>query len=164
MQRWANNDPIGESGFAVLRFHNSNPLWNIALFGRLAGNNLSEFASNDPIIRFDPLGLTLWFKHSCTPTELPSCTAQCVPEGGVKSCIVWEEIDEQTSDIVSSSKICTCNSPPQNPPVSPFCPDPFPAPPRRLPPTFWPIVGIGVGIAVLCTVCPICCGIGVIAA
>lgn len=49
--RWLNRDPFGEAGFELLRGKGSN------LFGD--GPNVFEFVKNDPLNRYDALGLLL---------------------------------------------------------------------------------------------------------
>ena len=72
LQRWLNRDPLTEQGFESLR--NTVPV----AFRRLVptgevwqGPNLYSYARNEPVARYDPLGLALVGFHP--PRHAPAC-------------------------------------------------------------------------------------------
>jgi hypothetical protein len=159
---WPNRDPIAESGFEALRLRSSGALRAIAMLERVGGNNLFEFVNNQPTDGYDALGLA--------PATGPDSVACEQAEAKAAAAVATWRNDPSDPNraaamaaIQDAAQKCKPPPPPPTPPV--FCPvwPGNPTVPLHLPPTFWPTVGIGIGIAVGCTLCPECCIIVVVA-
>ena len=172
LQRWPNRDPLGEPGFEILRRPNAYGMMRFlgGIAERAEGPDLYEFVANDPIKLFDSLGLDM-NNPVCQSLQtqfdfILGLAARFLASGDEEG---WAEMQGILLNIDAEMSAAGCFDPPPPPPPPDTCPAPSPAPPSRgfnPPRGFWPIVGIGVGIgvgAVICTLCPECCAVGVLA-
>ena len=68
--RWVNRDPLGESGFDVIRAHSSSVL--------IDDHNLHRLVSNNPINNNDYMGLAAVPSGTCSgATPLNNNSAEC---------------------------------------------------------------------------------------
>jgi RHS repeat-associated protein len=99
--RWLSRDPINEPGFQLLTGRKSGNI--------LEESNLYRFVSNDPITRFDSLGLTERDVQTIINTFLSTLKTmcgdgRCCPEIGawqnVKACVPWTKQEGCTAQAV----------------------------------------------------------------
>jgi RHS repeat-associated protein len=108
LQRWINRDLLSDAAFHLTAGH----AWLFrAVVEFLGGPNLYDFARQNPVSYYDPLGLlTFPFRRECSPTERAACELTCA-QYGVKECFVWEFYDEKGNKTGESVQ-CICNPPP----------------------------------------------------
>jgi hypothetical protein len=169
-----NKDPIGEPGFSVSSYRSSKALRNISMLQRVASFNLYEFVRNQPVSLYDSVGLS---------AGDPICA------WAIEQVEAW--VDMVASDPSSAAyqtglvnaiafMLSVCGPPPPpSPPPSPSL-DPLICPSGVVPTLGWPppqrsfcerhpvvcrAAAFGAGVAVgalVCTLCPECCLIGVV--
>jgi len=119
LQRWPNRDPIGESGFEVLRFCSSRGLRVIAMLDRLGGNNLSAFVQNQPTRGYDPLGLT----PDIGPESLACIGAEEQMEAAIEALVTTpndpRNLQRLNQAIEAVAEYCDGPQPPEPPPSAP---------------------------------------------
>jgi RHS repeat-associated protein len=131
-QRWLNRDCLGETGFEVLRGHNNTR--ELALRTRVGpiGRNLYGFVRNQPLNKYDPLGLaergpgTIACQQATEQAEAAWALAESEPGN----------IELENSAILLSFNAAIMCSPPPPPPTSPT-----PCPPKT---PWWKSVGNGI--------------------
>jgi len=143
LQRWQNQDPIGESGFELLRFRTGKMLRLISFFSRAGGNNLYELMQNQPTNLRDELGLA-----PGVPTG-PNSIACIAAYEQVEAALEMVDADpsvinETILESCIAAATLACKDPP---PPPPWCPKPRWVPPYIPPPPkkacFWTAVGVG---------------------
>jgi len=156
LQRWPNRDPIGESGFEVLRFRSSGILPIVSLLGSIGGTDLYGFVQNRPIDVIDPLGLA--------PSTGPgSIACESATEQAEAALAAWRKNESEANRLAVLAAVAkmaaACkppNPPPTPPPVPPWCP-----PNRWVPPYIPPMnpqqqctlaVGAGGVLVVICII------------
>lgn len=120
MQRWLNRDPIGESGFWVLRFRSAGLLGHISLLNGIESSDLYEFVKNMPVNGFDALGLA----PSTGPGSL-AC-AHATEQAEAALAMLLEEPSEANQvkyDELNAAQEAACKPPPP-PPVPELGPCP----------------------------------------
>jgi RHS repeat-associated protein len=137
LQRWPNRDPIGESGFELLRFRSSKMLRAIRTLEKMGGLNLYAFLRNGSTDTYDSRGLA-----PGTPTG-PG-TLACIAAQDQADAALEQYMDDPTPenaalyDALQAAAIAACTPPPPPPPTCPIPPSNGPWSPN--PPNLWPWV------------------------
>ncbi len=137
LQRWPNRDPIGESGFEVLKLRSSRLLGLIEILRRIGGDNLYGFVGNKPTDAHDRVGLA-----AGTPTGPNSLACIAAQEQAIAAmdllasepCIP----NEVLLAVAIARAVAACSddppSTPPPPPKPPWCPQIRWVPPYISPP------------------------------
>ncbi len=125
LQRWLNTDPIGESGFEVLRFERNKSSRLMALLGQMGGVNLYGFVQNQPTGSYDPLGLA--------PSTGPNSIACESALEQAEAALATAQKNPTAANIAAAraalnKAVAACADPPDPPPKPPSNPPWCPAP------------------------------------
>jgi RHS repeat-associated protein len=120
LQRWLNGDPIGESGFEVLRFERNKSFRILSLLGRLGGNNLYEFVFNRPVGGIDALGLS--------PATGPDSIACAHATEMAEAALMLYLSERSTENAIAYMNADAAQDEACKPPPAPPAPDPAPVP------------------------------------
>lgn len=114
---WPNRDPINEPGFESVRLHKRGLLRALSKQKRNLYNNLYGFVRNNPVGRYDPLGLA-----DTGPNSLACKAAEEQAEAALEQAIAEPSDENVALALELSLKAALLCAEPKPPPPPPPCP------------------------------------------